>query len=423
MPNEPGIFDSPGARARSERFSRQRAEVVDFLGPFVVDGLRSAAEATDESLTQLSQTQGLFNLRAPTVEPRLRPTPPATLTPTATPTPERPPVFGLEPPTLRPAPSRPAFRAVDEPIGLPPPPGQLVGEERRPPSPLLAADARTERIRTRGIAEDTLPSVGELLRAEVEAGRFLTEPIGRFVGRRIGEQLAPTTPPVLSALGVGDIPGTRRAGDIGEAVGGVVAPEVLVLSNLVPVPILDDALRILAKGAPLAGRLLTREGRTATRAELGELITGARRFLTGTVDPADRQLVEQALEGLVAERPLAGAAGEAEQTAAREAAAAPPGPPAQTATGSELPGRGNAGAKAALALKEETLLEPGRVTQLPGIKQVTSGLNPSVDLDRKVLVSYNARQAVTSSLETEFAAARQRVVRDLQKAWDEELCT
>ena len=96
----------------------------------------------------------------------------------------------------------------------------------------------------------------------------------------------------------------------------------------------------------------------------------------------------------------------------REPPIAPPeGPPSGP---SGLPERGSSGAQQVLDFKEETLLKPGRVTQFPGIKQAASGLNPSVPLERNVLVSYNARQAAAASLETEFAAARQSPLDDLK---------
>ena len=127
----------------------------------------------------------------------------------------------------------------------------------------------------------------------------------------------------------------------------------------------------------------------------------------------------------------------AAQRAVPEVAQAPPVGPAATAaarqlppiagaatgrpvtpTGATLPEMGRAGIIDALNLKEETLLKPGVLTQLPGIKQAISGLNPSVTIDRQVLVSYNARQAVGATLETEFAASRRALVEAVENALD-----
>ncbi len=82
--------------------------------------------------------------------------------------------------------------------------------------------------------------------------------------------------------------------------------------------------------------------------------------------------------------------------------------------------RGTSGAENLLRTKEETLLQPGRVTQFPGVKQAASGLNPSVSTERNVLVSYNARQAAAASLETEFAAARQSPLDELKAVFRDE---
>lgn len=592
MPNELGFYDSPGERLRRERFQQRRAEVLDTFLPMAVEGLGEAAASTDQSLTELSQAQGMFNLQPP----RIRSAPPA----------------GLE--GLR---DRP-LREVADIIGL----SRVAEQEGLTPQALLARPRPTEfeqvgfqrevELEAGRALEELAPSPGILgaaknatvglaqmiLEAEALERKTLgpaTRPIGRAVTQLATEAVIPQVPRPLRALGVSDFPGREKVREVAGEVGEEIGEFGLVPSNLIPIPIADDILRILAKGLPIAARLLTRTGRQATRAELSELAAGARRFLTRTppTEPAERRVVEQAVETLAPARAVPGEApgvlpdeaqlaadqagritapeelgggfwpwdtgrlkvpeglqvtgrrrippgeggGEAFDVrhgnmdvtfnpnnltnevyvdiklvpgtkaslrnltelrdvlqrmatdnpdvalrgmfanddlkrllvrkggkftvgdvmdlhsvpdlglqpvalrstnlkpwpealaaparAAGEVAEAvpaapvePPGPPAQTATGGELPGRGNAGAKAALALKEETLLRPGRLTQLPGIKQLASGLSPSVSIDRNVLVSYNARQAVTASLETEFAALRRPVIQRLQGAWD-----
>jgi len=39
MPNELGIFDSPGERVRRERFQQSRAQILDTLTPMIAQGL------------------------------------------------------------------------------------------------------------------------------------------------------------------------------------------------------------------------------------------------------------------------------------------------------------------------------------------------------------------------------------------------
>lgn len=85
--------------------------------------------------------------------------------------------------------------------------------------------------------------------------------------------------------------------------------------------------------------------------------------------------------------------------------------------GTKIP-RGNARAQELVNVKEETLLKPGKVTQIPGIKQILSGLNPSVSTERNVVVAANARQAAQSSLETEFQALRQPAVSGIKEVFE-----
>jgi hypothetical protein len=385
----------------------------------LAEGLQSATTATDQSLTELASSQGMFNLQRPTVGPP-PPPPPAfglrrptdTLTALATGFAPDPPIplrrdlvdldlgagarsareFGaaleegargdvfrrgrftpraaghlgavLRETGLRPEEfqaiaeaaegGHPEARAfidqVRQPLaeeetgmaiaGLAGIEGQqtdfggtLVDIAQRFPdilSPTAAANLSNRIQREGGIVpglgREQLPAEGttllSALRAEVEFLRPVTEPIGRFAGGLIGQQLAPTTPPPLRALGVPDISGTQRARDIGAAVGGAVAPEVLVPSNVIPIPIADEVLRVLAKGVPLAARLLTRSGRAATRAELRELATAAGRWLSGAapISPAERELGQQGVEALTREAAEAGparAAGEVAPPAAR----------------------------------------------------------------------------------------------------------
>jgi hypothetical protein len=86
-----------------------------------------------------------------------------------------------------------------------------------------------------------------LLEEERRVTGKVTEPVGRFLGRGIAQDIP----------GVQVAEAARRAGApipnipaIGEKIGGVGFPEVALLSNLIPIPIIDDALRIAIKLAP-----------------------------------------------------------------------------------------------------------------------------------------------------------------------------
>ena len=81
-----------------------------------------------------------------------------------------------------------------------------------------------------------------------------------------------------------------------------------------------------------------------------------------------------------------------------------------------LPPIGDSAARKILATKEATLLKPGVVTQLPGVKRVVGGLNPSVDMPREILVAANAKQAVQASLADKFAAIRKPVLAEIKAA-------
>lgn len=112
----------------------------------------------------------------------------------------------------------------------------------------------------------------EAAQREVEFGRPVTEPAGRLLGRGAVQ---------ATGLGAVDVATQGRLTEIAEDIGGAVAPELVVLSNLVPVeaPLFAGA-RILFRGVRVAPRALetlarlargeaTREGvKAVTRTEL-----------------------------------------------------------------------------------------------------------------------------------------------------------
>lgn len=123
------------------------------------------------------------------------------------------------------------------------------------------------------------------LRREVEFFRPVTEPVGRFVGREAAEQIVPGVPRPLRMLGVPDIPGREAVVRGAEAVGGAVAPELLVPSNLIPIPIVDPLVaRLLGLGFKLAtrtGRAELRTGLRVTVAQAGDVLNRARSLIAG----------------------------------------------------------------------------------------------------------------------------------------------
>lgn len=135
---------------------------------------------------------------------------------------------------------------------------------------------------------------------------------------------------------------------------------------------------------------------------------GAGEVIGGLATPGMLTRPGQALlRGTILEPPEeAFALGRAGREGAEEAFAPPPRAPTATGGKPPLPERGYGGAEELLRTKEQTLLRPGAATRVPGVKQLASGLNPSVSTDRPVLGAYNAQQAAQASLETEFAAQR-----------------
>lgn len=70
-----------------------------------------------------------------------------------------------------------------------------------------------------------------------------------------------------------------------------------------------------------------------------------------------------------------------------------------------------------LANKEEALLRPGALTHIPGVERGVAFLNPSVSMERGVLVSSNAQASTMASLSSRFDAWRAPVLKGLKDAW------
>lgn len=319
----------------------------------------------EEGPIRLAQTQGMLNLRAPTIGPGPRRAPPP-------PDPLRELAEGFAPPPSGAFDRAPlsAFgqleerrvqrggegarqffesiqgldlREVAQLMGL----AEVARQRGVTPQQLVAQLGETEFERTnlqrevqlasRPFLEQLAPSGDPLavgkrfglgaLRLAEEAEELsrrtaapVTRPVGRAVTQVATEAAVPQVPRPLRALGVPEFPGREafreQAGEVGEVAGEFGLSPV----NLIPIPIADDILRVLAKGVPIAARLLTRTGREATRAELRELAAGARRFLSRTppTDPAERRVVEEAVETLSREAVAEGGSFEA-RLAAQEA--------------------------------------------------------------------------------------------------------
>lgn len=388
MPNPIGFYDSPGERRRREAFQRTRRSVLDILEPRAREGLSRVIEEAN----QVPQLGG----GPPGREPFR-----TTLAPAPTPR-QQGPTIG------------PANEPVSElPFGVSPqlPQGRGVTTEPQPFARLAAPRERLS-IGGAGALQDPFavgPGPGEVLEAERREVQQFTRPALRRVGETLGTTIAQQIP------GLGIVEPQVRAG-VGAAV-ETVGAELALPTNLIPIPFIDPVIARALGFAPEAIR-------TGARV-VPEVLQGIRRRIATLVDdPAlggkARKLVDDIGQLLPSERgALDVGPGAVEPTGAvpsGEAAQAPP--PAQSPTGQQLPERGRASAQQSLDLKEETLLRPGRVTRLPGVRQAVSGLNPSVSIDRQTLVSYNARQSVGATLETSFAARRLPVVQRLQGAWD-----
>jgi hypothetical protein len=177
---------------------------------------------------------------------------------------------------------------------------RLQEQQREAARPLLAGGPGPKALLTTPL---------RLLEEERQLVQPKTRPFIEPLARLGAEALVPSVVPApLRALGVPDVPGRQAVVEPAAAIAETIGAEVALPSNLIPIPIVDDVLRVLARGVPVALRLLKAESRMATRAQLDELAAGARRFLTRTTDPSERQLIGEAVEALAAERPIAGAA-------------------------------------------------------------------------------------------------------------------
>lgn len=84
-----------------------------------------------------------------------------------------------------------------------------------------------------------------------------------------------------------------------------------------------------------------------------------------------------------------------------------------------VPERGYSAIEEILATTEETLLRPGKLTQIPVVKQMLSVPNPSVSVARKIVVSYKSTAGTRAWLQTKWGAARRPLVEELEAAWEE----
>ncbi len=275
MPNPIGFYDSPGERRRRERFERTRSAALEIAEPIILGGLQRAAESVTPVPEPL-QAQP-FGRPGPPGRERFR----SVLGPVAEAPQDRRLTIGPRDGLTLPRP--PAF---DFPSG----------EER----PLFPAP-RPRDLEVLGpitpgttFPEDVSLDIQELARREVEFGRPLTEPLGRALGE-IGTRAAiRAIAPPLTGTEI-----ERRALDVGREVGEVVAPEVLVPSNLIPIPVIDPAIARLLNLAPegiRAGTRVVPEVLQGLRSRVATLIDNP------TVDRKARELVDELGRLLPSER-------------------------------------------------------------------------------------------------------------------------
>src|SRR3990167_4066207 len=127
------------------------------------------------------------------------------------------------------------------------------------------------------------PGPLDYVQAGLEKERETFQPYTRPAGRFLGEALTRTaTSPLAFVPGQ---PGRERAIEIGGDVGAAVAGEVLLPSNLIPIPIID----------PLIARALgvtLRAGQAVARPVLERLSARAARLAAESADPAVREAAE-----------------------------------------------------------------------------------------------------------------------------------
>ncbi len=102
--------------------------------------------------------------------------------------------------------------------------------------------------RIKDLPQDLVGELIEFERAEADLFAPVTRPIGEFAGRAVAHQIAPGDEAVAE----------RSAG-----IGGAISKELLLLTNAIPIPILDP---LVAKAVGLAARAGTRVAPEALRA-------------------------------------------------------------------------------------------------------------------------------------------------------------
>lgn len=190
-------------------------------------------------------------------------------------------------------------------------------------------------------------AVGNVFQQEVEAFR----PVGEAVGGAVGEELArDVTRPAQLARVAGerfDIPGLRsipseeEAGAVGRRIGEAVGPEVLVPSNLIPIPFLDPAVAKLINFVGKAGTRVVRSVLQRLSRDAAEVAT--REGVEATTRASARKFAnnaDNALGGVPdATRAVPEPVGAGTDVTRRTAAPAPTGSGARVAPSAEMRGR------------------------------------------------------------------------------------
>ncbi len=293
-----GEWESPGARRRRKRFEEElrrrfalaeqkmAAQARTVFGPPEPTPQQSPAIAAQRaaSIAALGQmSRPAFNLQAPQLQPTptllgagARGIPPGPLNAPAT----------VAPPG---APGPFPFQGGRNILDLLASAGSAIGNLPLPGGPITAApSARGGRpgATISGIRSQTVSEVAEFERSVFQP---VTKPAGGFVGESL----------VRGAVPPG-VPGRERAIEIGGTVGATVAGEVLLPTNLIPIPIVDPALaRLLGitakmvKGVtPVVLQTLSRNADSIAKAG-GEFAAQAKKFVDDTAKllPSERGAV------------------------------------------------------------------------------------------------------------------------------------
>lgn len=298
-----GDWESPGARRRRKRFEEDRKRALDAIQPTAVAqgrntfGLDARADAlrridiagrTPQS-PALAAQQAAFG---------------AGMQPTPTPTRLGPGVLPQQPGPLNPpamiaqpgAPGPFPFQGGRNPLELLSAAGSFIGGLPLPGGPITLTPSARGGLPGATLSVPQQQTVSEVAEFERSVFQPVTKPAGRFVAEAAVRQ--------QPGLRIADVVVGGRVSEIAGDIGATVAGELLLPTNLIPIPIVDP---LLARALGLAARAGTRVTRSVLQRlsrEAGEIAVREGDTVLGT---AARRFQDDAAR-LVQERPAAGGA-------------------------------------------------------------------------------------------------------------------